>query len=154
MIEPPKILQTTAQPVAVIHVTIPRSEIQKVMGPGLAELKATLAAQDIVPKGPWFTRHLKMDPKIFDFEIGLRIDKPVTAKGRVTAGELPAATVARTIYHGGYEGLHSAWAEFGKWIVAQGHQPGPSLWETYLTDPAANPDPSTYLTELTQPLLK
>jgi effector-binding domain-containing protein len=154
MIDAPKILKTTAQTTAVIHITVPRSEIQKVMGPGLAEVRETITAQGIVPVGPWFTHHLKMDSKVFDFEVGVPVDKLVTPKGRVKPGELPAATVARTVYHGPYEGLYSAWAEFGTWIVAQGHKTGPSLWETYLTDPNANPDPSTYLTELTQPLLK
>jgi uncharacterized protein YndB with AHSA1/START domain/effector-binding domain-containing protein len=154
ILDPPQILQTAVQSTAVIHLTIPRSEIQKVMGPGLNELRATLAAQGIAARGPWFTRHLKMDPQIFDFEIGLCVDQPVTAQGRVAPGQLPGGTVARTVYRGPYEGLHSAWSEFGKWIAAHGHQGGPSLWETYLTDPSTNPDPSTYRTELTKPLVQ
>jgi len=28
---------------------------------------AVVKAQDIGPAGPWFTHHLKMDPKTFDF---------------------------------------------------------------------------------------
>src|SRR5688500_19227922 len=46
---------------------------------------------------------------------------PISAVGRVQAGQLPAATVARTVYHGSYEGLGDAWAEFGTWIDQQGH---------------------------------
>ena len=61
--------------------------------------------------------------------------------------------VARTILHGSYEGLAAAWPELDAWIRAQGRQPGPSLVETYLTDPVSNPDPSTWRTELTRPLL-
>jgi effector-binding domain-containing protein len=60
--------------------------------------------------------------------------------------------VARTVYHGAYEGLGAAWQEFDAWIRAQGRKPGPSLWEVYLTDPATNPDPSTWRTELNRPL--
>jgi effector-binding domain-containing protein len=80
------------------------------------------------------------------------VTDPVAAAGRVTNGQLPAATVARTIYHGPYEGLPSAWTEFNAWIAAEGRTAGPSLWQTYVTDPAANPDPTTWLTELTRPL--
>jgi effector-binding domain-containing protein len=152
MIDPPKIVQTKAKDVAVIHVTIPRSEIQQVMGPGLSELRDTLAAQGLAPTGPWFTRHLKLDPKVFDFEIGVPIDKPLKPQGRVRTGQLPAGKVARTIYHGPYEGLHAAWSEFGDWLGAHGHEPRESIWETYLTDPNVSEDPSTYLTELTRPL--
>jgi hypothetical protein len=34
---------------AFIHLTIPRAEIQNVMGPGINELMATIAAQGIAP---------------------------------------------------------------------------------------------------------
>jgi effector-binding domain-containing protein len=154
VIETPKILQTVAQPTAIIHVTIPRDQIQKVMGPGLKELLATLGKQGIAPIGPWFTRHLKMMPDTYDFEIGMPVKERVVASGRVTAGQLPAATVARTILHGSYEGLASAWPQLDAWIVAQGRTPGPALWEIYLIDAATNPDPSTWRTELTRPLAK
>lgn len=39
---------------AVIHITVPRSEIRNVMAPGLAELMAAAAAQGLKPAGPWF----------------------------------------------------------------------------------------------------
>lgn len=152
MIDTPHILQTTAQPVAVIPVTVPRSQIQDVMGPGLSELMATLGSQGVTPTGPWFTRHWRMDPKVFDFEIGVPVAQSVIAAGRVKPSELPATTVARTVYHGDYEGLGGAWQEFVDWIVAHGHTPAEWLWETYLTDPAANPDPGSWRTELTKPL--
>lgn len=36
--------------------------------------------------------------------------------GRVKPGELPAASkVARTVYHGSYEGLGAAWSEPASW---------------------------------------
>jgi len=154
MIDTPQIVQTALQLTAVIRLTIPRTEIRKVMGPGLKELMATLDAQGIVPGGRWFTHHLRMQPETFDFEIGVPVTKPVAATGRVTSGELPAVTVARTLYHGGYEGLPAAWPQLDAWIVAQGRKPAPSLWETYVTDPASTPDPATWLTELTRPLAK
>ncbi len=31
-------------------------------------------------------------------------------------------------------------------------KPAPWIWEVYLTDPRTNPDPSTWRTELNQPL--
>ena len=122
MIDTPKVTQTTAQLTAMIHLTVPRAEIQKVMGPGLDEVKAAVAAQGIAVTGPWLTHHLKMDPKVFDFEICVPVASPVSATGRVKPGKLPASKVARTVYHGGYEGLGEAWGELGKWIKAQGPQ--------------------------------
>jgi effector-binding domain-containing protein len=152
MIDTPKITQTPDQLTAVIHLTVPRKEIQTVMGPGLGELRAAVAAQGITPSGPWFTHHLKMDPDTFDFEISLPVSKPVTATGRVKPGRLPARKVVRTVYHGGYEGLGAAWGEFDAWIKANGHKPETDLWECYVAGPESGPDPAKWRTELTRPL--
>ena len=152
MLDKPQIVQTAVQLTAIIHLTIPREEIQNVMGPSLGELMAAVAAQGIAPTGPWFTHHLKMDPDTFDFEIGVPVNAPVATAGRVKAGQLPAATVARTVYHGDYESLGPAWAEFDAWITAEGHTPGPDLWERYIAGPELNPDPATWRTELNRPL--
>jgi effector-binding domain-containing protein len=152
MIDTPHIIQTAAQLTAVIHLTIPRAEIQNVMGPGMGELMATVAAQGIAPAGPLFSHHFKMDPDIFDFEIGVPVAAPVTAAGRVTPGHLPATTVARTVFHGSYEELGAAWGELEAWITANGHTSGPDLWECYVAGPESGPDPATWRTELDRPL--
>ena len=154
MLDKPQIAQTAEQPTAIIRFTIPRNEIQNVMGPGYQELMATVAAQGIAPAGPWFTHHLRMDPETFDFELGVPVSAPISAAGRVKAGQLPAATVARTVYYGAYEGLGGAWAEFDAWIAAEGHTPGPNLWEHYLAGPESNPDPASWRTELNRPLAR
>jgi effector-binding domain-containing protein len=154
MLDTPQITQTDAQLTAIIRLTIPREEIRNVMGPGIGELMAALAAQNISPAGPWFNHHLRMDPDVFDFEISVPVTVPVSAVGRVMPGQLPAATVARTIYHGGYEGLGAAWGEFDAWIEAEGHVPGQDLWECYVAGPESNPDPASWRTELNRPLIR
>lgn len=152
MLESPAIVQTTAQATAVIHLRIPRAQIVKLMGPARDEVFAVLAAQNIKPAGPWFSYHLRMDPEVFDFEVGVPVNTAVSPSGRVKPGELPAATVARTVYCGPYEGLGSGWGEFMQWIAKAGHQHGPSLWECYLSGPEAGPDPANWRTELNRPL--
>ena len=89
MIEPPQITKTDSRLIAVIPLTVPRSDIQKVMQAGLRELMAALAAQGIAPAGPWFTHHLRMNPETFDFEIGVPVTAPVAAVGRVKSGSAP-----------------------------------------------------------------
>lgn len=153
MIDTPWIAQSAAQTTAVIRFTIPREEIRKVMGPGIGEVMATVAAQGITPTGPVFSYHFRMDPEVFDFEVGVPVAEPVTPAGRVKPGQLPAVTVARTVYHGPYEGLGAGWGEFDAWIAASGHTPRPDLWEFYVAGPESNPDPATWRTELNRPLI-
>jgi effector-binding domain-containing protein len=154
MLEKPQIVQSPARRSAIIRLTVPRAEIQSVMGPGLGEIMAALARQGIVPAGPWFNHHLRMDPNIFDFEISVPVSLPIKAVGRVMPGELPVAEVVRTVYHGGYEGLHSAWAEFDAWIASEGLAIGPNLWEVYVKGPESGLDPAAWRTELNRPLIR
>ena len=152
MLEKPTIQQTQTQKAAVIRLTIPRNKIQEEMGPGYNELMTTLKEQGITPTGPWFSHHFRMDPAVFDFEIGVPVSSDVKPAGRVKVGELPAARVARTVYQGGYEGLGPAWGEFDAWLAREGHNTIGDLWEVYAAGPETGPDSSNYRTELNRPL--
>lgn len=154
MLDEPQILQTSARLTAFVPVVIPRERIREVMGPALEELKAAVAAQGIEVTGPWFTHHVRLDPDVFDFEISLPVAAPVTASGRVQPGEWPAMTVARTVYHGGYEGLGSAWEEFDDRVGAHDHVLMPDLREVYLVGPAENVDPAAWQTELSRQIVR
>lgn len=61
--------------------------------------------------------------------------------------------VARTVYHGGFEGLGDAWSELLDWIEANGRRPTQDLWERYTVGPEASDNPADWRTELTQPLI-
>jgi effector-binding domain-containing protein len=152
MIDTPQVTQSVAQTAAVLHLTIPRGEIRKAMGPGYREVMDAVKAQGMTPAGPWFTHHLRVDPDTFDFEIGVPVARAIAAAGRVKPGKLPAARVARTVYHGSYEGLGEAWGQLMSWIESGGHTPGPDFWEIYTAGPEGSPDPSTWRTELNRPL--
>jgi len=89
---------------------------------------------------------------VFDFEVGVPVSAPAKPIGRVEAGQLPSAKVARTAYHGGYEGLGGAWGEFEKWLAENGHKPATNLWEFYTTGPESGSDPTQWTTELNRPL--
>jgi len=152
MIEPPRIVHVDAQHTAVVRLTVPREQIQAVMGPAIGEVISTVAAQGIGPGGPVFSHHFRMDPAVFDFAVGVPVTRPVTPKGRVIAGQLPATTVARTVYQGPYEGLGAAWGEFGRWIAEQGHSEAANLWECYVLGPESGKEPAQWRTELNRPL--
>ena len=152
MIEQPDVVETEALEAAVIYLTIPRESIRQEMGRAIGELMGAIAAQGISPTGPIFTHHLRMDPGVFDFEVGVPVSSTIADTGRVRPGELPAATVARTIYHGPYDGLHDAWGEFDAWVKANGHVAAPDLWECYVAGPESSDNPEDWHTELNRRL--
>ncbi len=153
MIETPHISKTNDQMTAMIRLTIPRSEIQEVMQPALIELMEVLQDQGLPAAGPWFTHHLRMDPEVFDFEVCIPVNAPIIPTRRVEQGLLPASRIARTIYHGPYEGLADAWPEFIDWIEEQNLTPAPDLIECYLTGPESSPNPEDWRTEFIRPLV-
>jgi effector-binding domain-containing protein len=104
MLDSPHVIRTDEQLTAVIHLTIPRADIASVMGPAIAEVISAITAQGIAPAGPCFSYHWRRPSDTFDFEVGFPVDTPVTPAGRVKMSTLPAAKVARTVYHGATKG--------------------------------------------------
>ena len=153
MIETPEIVEVSAQPFASLRVVAKWNEMRAAIESGLGELKEAAAAQGIAATGPWFNHHFRAPTDTFDFEICLPVAARVKPEGRVKPGELPAATVARTIYRGGYEGLGAAWGEFAAWIRANGHKAGADFWERYVAGPESSADPADWRTELNRPLI-
>lgn len=151
MIELPHVAHIPAQLVARIHLTIPRAEIRHVMGPGIGEIMVAVTAQGLEPTGAWFTHHHQMHPDTFDFDICVPVSRPVSPVERVTAGEIPAMTVVRTLYRGPYEGLAVAWGEYQAWAAANGHVLAEDLFEHYLASSESSPDPANWRTELMRP---
>jgi effector-binding domain-containing protein len=154
MIETPQIVSTEARHYAGLHLTVPREEIRKVMGPGLQQVYAALAALGVASAGPWFTHHFKRPDEFFDFEICVPVEKPIASSGEVEPGLWPAMRVARTVYRGSYEGLPAAWGEFEAWIAANGLRGAVDLWEQYLSGPETSRDPNRWRTELNRPLIE
>ena len=154
MIDTPRIARNEAEATAVIRIEVPRAEIQKVMEPAITEVLEVLRAQGVQPAGPLLSYHRSMDPAVFNFEVGYPVSIDVRPSRRVVPSSLPAATVARTVYHGGYEGLGAAWGELFEWMKAEGHEPGPNLWERYFTGPEAGPDTSRWRTELNRAVVE
>ena len=154
MIDTPTVTRTDDRPVAILHLTVPAVEIRDHMGPGISEVYRTLADQGITPAGPWLTHHVRRPTDVFDFDICVPVTRPVTAAGRVKPGVLPAATVARTVYTGPYEGLAAAWGELMAWVEQRGHTSREDLWEVYVVGPESVPDPNRFRTELNRPLTR
>ena len=153
MIETPSIVQTTSVPTAVIHLTVPAADIRNVMGPSFQELLKGIKAQGIAPAGPWFNYFFKRPSEVFDFEMSMAVASPVVASGRMKPSQSQARRVARTVYHGGYEGLAGAWGELMAWMEKNGHKGAPDLWECYSKGPDSSANPADWRTELNWPVL-
>lgn len=153
MIGTPEITRSEPGATARIRLRIPKHQIHEVMGQARQELLRTVSEQGIGPPGLVFSHHFWLEREVWDFELGIRVERPVTPQGRVEAGEIPATKIARTVYEGSYEGLANAWREFEEWLEAQNCETAVDYWEFYLTGPESGLDPSGWETELQRPLV-
>lgn len=153
MIDEPKITQLDPTATAFIRLTIPREKMSEIFGPAMEEVISTVAGQDIEVTGAVFAHHLQMEPKTFDFELGVPVSAPISPEGRVEPGERPVTRVAQTVYHGPYEGLPDAWGKFHDWVEKSGHDWASDIWECYVVHPDSETDPGKWQTQLNRPLV-
>lgn len=153
MIETPEVTPTDAERTGVIRFRIPKEKMQEIFGPAIRELMEVAGTQGVDVVGPVFAHHFAMEPEVFDFELGVPVAEPLEPSGRVEPGELSAMKVARTTYHGPYEGLPDAWGEFHQWIEGEDLPWRPDIVERYIVTPDGEPDPTKWRTELVRPLV-
>lgn len=152
MLEAPALVSTPARRFAGLCLDIPKPEIQARMGPGLASVRAVLAAQGVAPAGPWFTHHFRIVPERWHFEIGVPVESAIAAAGGVEPREWPAQRAVRAVLRGDYAGLARAWEALAAWMAGQGLEASAELFEVYAVGPESSPDPSAWRTELMRPL--
>jgi hypothetical protein len=124
------------------------------MGPGLAELKAAVAAQNVAITGPWFTHHFRNPGEVFDFEICLPVATSSAPVGRVKPGHGPPSRSPKPPIMAALKVSATPWGEFIGYIKAAGHNTADGLYESYAVGPEVSPDPSAWRTVLSKELLE
>jgi effector-binding domain-containing protein len=140
------------QDAAVILQSCPPDGISAAMGPALGRVFESVGRAGGVPAGPVFARYLSFSDERIDFECGIVVQAPFAGDGEVHASDLGGCEAAVGVHVGPYETLQETYAAMEAWIAEQGRQPGPVMWEIYLTDPESEPDPARWRTEVVWPV--
>ena len=140
------------QPAAVLRAEVPMEDLRSVFDRGFREVMRVTEAQGIAITGPPFGFYPRMPSDTVEVAVGFPVSAEVTPDGDVTAFELPGGRVATGIHVGSYESLEASYRELMDWAAAEGHTLAGLMWESYLTDPAARPDPATWETRIIWPL--
>ncbi len=112
-------------------------------------------AQGLAMAGPPYVRYIDESPAFVTVEAGVQLAEEAPeppADAGVSAGVIPASTVATTVHKGPYETLGESYVAIDRWMNDQGVSPAGPFWEVYLTDPAEVPDPADWLTEINWPI--
>jgi effector-binding domain-containing protein len=154
----PVIVTRAAQPYAAIRAKVTMAELAD-LGDRFGEVFGWLGARGIAPAGPPFFRYNVIDmARMLDVEAGVPIGTETDGDDQVLTGVLPAGQYAQVTHEGHPSELIGAVRDLLDWAAGQqltwDMSPGPDgeHWgcrlESYLTDPAVEPDQSKWVTEL------
>lgn len=140
------------QPVLIVRRRVKRSDIAKVLGEMLGTVFLHAQRTGAALAGQPFTRYLDWGPGLVSIEAGLPIAAHIEGEGDVIAESLPGGRSAATTHCGPYAQLADAHAAVQQWIEENGLRAAGALWEVYVTDPADEPDPKNWRTDVFWPI--
>lgn len=140
------------QPAAVVRAEVPMQELRAVFDRGFHAVMRVAEAQGVTVSGPPFGFYPRMPTDTVEVVVGFPVSADVTPDGDVGPFELPGGRVITGIHVGPYEGLEATYRELTEWAAAEGHTLADHMWESYLSDPLAEPDPATWQTRITWPM--
>ncbi|HEY7468593.1 MAG TPA: GyrI-like domain-containing protein [Acidimicrobiia bacterium] len=143
------------QPTLVMTGKMRVEEIKDWIGTAYARVAEQVGKLGLTFAGPPFARYRPLDESFEEFEIeaGFPIDRPASGVGEVTSSSLPGGTAAVVTHIGPYDQMRPAYEAIQSWIEAKGGTSSDVPWEVYYSDPVAEPDPSTWRTEIYQPYI-
>lgn len=141
-----------AQPAAVVRAEVPMAQLREVFDRGFPEVMRAAQAQGVPIAGPPFGFYPRMPAETVAVLVGFPVGGAVRADGDVEPFEMPGGRVVTGTHIGPYDALARTYDELMAWAQAQGLTLAEGMWESYLSDPGAEPDPSTWRTLIVWPL--
>jgi effector-binding domain-containing protein len=144
---------------AVVHGSLAPDGIPAFMSRAFPAVFHAITAAGFVPGDAPFSRYFAFGPDRIELETGAPIadvpglpERAFEGGGEVQPGELPAGPVAVGVHTGPYETIGETYRRMLAWVDEQGREPSGAMWEVYLTDPSAEPDPAKWRTRVFIPL--
>lgn len=144
----------TVQPqrAAVVKAEVPMAELRTVFDRGFHAVMQAVAAQGLQVVGPPFGFYPRMPRDTVAVVVGFPVSSDVTADGDVEPFELPGGRAVLATHVGSYEALGETYDQLMSWAESEDLELAEWMWESYLSDPGEEPDPSTWRTDICWPL--
>jgi effector-binding domain-containing protein len=142
----------SAQDTAVVRERVPVDELPQFFGRALHQAMTFLQAQGHHPVGPPIALYHGMPDGSVDVEAGFPVEAPITPGEGVTPGRLPGGRIVEAVHVGPYDAMEATYGEVMAWMSERRLTPAEEMWEVYLTDPDARPDPATWETRICWPV--
>jgi DNA gyrase inhibitor GyrI len=145
-----EIREVPPQPAAIKRAVTPAAQLGSVIDKTFPALFGRLAELGVAPSGPPFVRYLETGDEL-EVELGVPVDDGRDLDG-VEQATLPGGRLAVWRHVGPYSELRAACEQLERSVKQAGEEPDGPFWESYVTNPAEEPDASKRVTEIYQPL--
>lgn len=144
------------QPTAVVRETVPMAALRDFFDRAFGAVIGAVQQQHVQLAGPPFALYRGMPTDVVDVEAGFPLAAPFPGAGggdtAVIAGTLPAGQVYEAMHIGPYATLQQTYGAIMARMREDGVDPGGAMWEYYLSDPGAEPDPAKWQTLVVWPV--
>lgn len=140
------------QPILYIQRELTFSSLQETMGECFGKLYGYGQSKGLAIVGQPIARYVKAGPGLWTVDFVMPLAAPAEGNGEMVAGNLHAGPVAYAMHNGPYEQLSETGAAIERWIKDNGYEVAGPPWESYVTDPASEPDPAKWRTDVFWPL--
>src|SRR5262245_20344403 len=140
----------TTRYTAVVRAELPADELPAWLAGVYRAVPDYLTKLGVDPIGPPFARFALLGCLVA-VEAGFPVPREIPGDGLVGPSMLPDGKAAVTTHRGGYEGVERAYQACRDWLDRHGFVPAGPHWEVYHTDPATEPDPARWRTDVVVP---
>lgn len=149
-----EIVRQTETPTVGIRRVVPMNEMQNFFSDAYERLFHEIGEKGLTVTGPPYGRYRGEPSDTFDVEAGVPIAQPTTSHDDIVAGHLPAVEAVQFVHIGPYDTLRQSYESIAAWMAQNDIVPGAEMWEQYLSDPMAEPDPSKWETKIVWPVVR
>jgi len=146
-----KIVDLEEQTAAVVRGTLAIPDLPAFFAEAFHKVINAAGKAGVSVTGPPFGYYPEMPTNMVTLEAGFPTSGPVD-DGDVHTLVLPGGKAIEGVHVGPFETMEQTYNELFSWTAEQGLEMGSAMWELYLTDPKASPDPATWETRIVWPL--
>lgn len=149
----PEIVELAAQEAIAVRGEVAMAELADVFGRAFAEAARAAAAAGVEIVGPPFGYYPEAPTDVVVVEAGFPVSARVEPDGDAHPMVLPGGRAVQALHVGPYDTMEQTYGALRSWMAAHGLHPANAMWESYLSDPEAEPDPATWRTRIVWPLV-
>lgn len=140
------------QTVLLMRGSLPMAELPQFFDRAFPAVAQAMGEQGVPFIGPPVGVYFGVPAESVQVGAGFPIPGPMSASGELAVETLPGGRAAQVTHVGSYDSMMGTYDVLMTWMREQGLESAEVMWETYLTEPTPDGDPSAMRTLITWPV--